>query len=203
MSDKFDVVLRHELDAVAARRADLWAKDKPGSGGEQTTSPTPVTPVIPTGGTTQPSTSSSPPPPPETLTDEKALATQRKKALDRGLVGLAFSGGGIRSGSVSMGFLQGLAKLRLLRLFDYLSSVSGGGYAAAWRRVGQLEGAYRTSRSARPEPHIPGRIQPPHPECGRRMEVAHEPLDKEPEPSPRPRVQRLPDAVCGFYTVDS
>src|SRR5262249_35611214 len=29
-------------------------------------------------------------------------------------------------------FLQGLASLRLLRIFDYLSTVSGGGYAGAW-----------------------------------------------------------------------
>jgi hypothetical protein len=66
---------------------------------------------------------------PKTLT---ALETIRQNALNEGLVGLAFSGGGIRSGSVSIGFLQGLARLRLLRVFDYLSSVSGGGYASAW-----------------------------------------------------------------------
>lgn len=51
------------------------------------------------------------------------------------LVGLALSGGGIRSATVSFGFLQGLADAReedrkpLLELVDYLSTVSGGGWA--------------------------------------------------------------------------
>jgi len=44
------------------------------------------------------------------------------------LVGLALSGGGIRSATFNLGVLQGLARLRLLRRFDYLSTVSGGGY---------------------------------------------------------------------------
>jgi hypothetical protein len=60
------------------------------------------------------------------------LEAERHGALEKGLVGLAFSGGGIRSGTFSLGFLQGLARLRLLRLVDYLSTVSGGGYAGAW-----------------------------------------------------------------------
>jgi len=46
----------------------------------------------------------------------------------RGLVGLAFSGGGIRSATVNLGILQGLRKIGLLRAVDYLSTVSGGGY---------------------------------------------------------------------------
>ena len=50
------------------------------------------------------------------------------------LVGLALSGGGIRSATVSFGFLQGLADVReggkpLLEFMDYLSTVSGGGWA--------------------------------------------------------------------------
>ena len=48
------------------------------------------------------------------------------------LMGLAFSGGGIRSATFNLGVLQALAEFRLLRQFDYLSSVSGGGYIAAW-----------------------------------------------------------------------
>ncbi|MFI5179787.1 MAG: patatin-like phospholipase family protein [Thermoanaerobaculia bacterium] len=43
-------------------------------------------------------------------------------------VGLALSGGGIRSATFSLGILQALARHRLLRRFDYLSTVSGGGY---------------------------------------------------------------------------
>src|ERR1051325_10667675 len=48
------------------------------------------------------------------------------------LVGLAFSGGGIRSATFGLGVLEGLKKLGLLPKFDYLSTVSGGGYIGAW-----------------------------------------------------------------------
>jgi GNAT superfamily N-acetyltransferase len=51
---------------------------------------------------------------------------------ERELIGLAFSGGGIRSATFGLGILQGLAKLKLLKGFDYLSTVSGGGYIGSW-----------------------------------------------------------------------
>src|SRR4029077_20111334 len=44
------------------------------------------------------------------------------------LVGLAFSGGGIRSASFCLGALQALDKAKVLKNIDYLSTVSGGGY---------------------------------------------------------------------------
>jgi hypothetical protein len=44
---------------------------------------------------------------------------------------LALSGGGVRSATTSLGLLQGLARLDLLRHVDYLSTVSGGGYVGA------------------------------------------------------------------------
>ncbi len=53
-------------------------------------------------------------------------------AHDARLVGLAFSGGGIRSATFNLGVLQGLAGKGLLRIFDYLSTVSGGGYIGSW-----------------------------------------------------------------------
>ena len=43
-------------------------------------------------------------------------------------IGLALSGGGIRSATFNLGVLQALAQLDILRRFDYLSTVSGGGY---------------------------------------------------------------------------
>lgn len=46
--------------------------------------------------------------------------------------GLAFSGGGIRSATFGLGVLQALKARHLLEKFDYLSSVSGGGYISAW-----------------------------------------------------------------------
>ena len=48
------------------------------------------------------------------------------------LVGVAFSGGGIRSATFNLGVLQHLQQLDLLRHVDYLSTVSGGGYIGAW-----------------------------------------------------------------------
>ncbi|HYN82316.1 MAG TPA: hypothetical protein VES88_12500 [Gemmatimonadaceae bacterium] len=48
------------------------------------------------------------------------------------LVGLALSGGGIRSASFNLGVLQGLADRKVLWIFDYLSTVSGGGFVGAW-----------------------------------------------------------------------
>jgi GNAT superfamily N-acetyltransferase len=50
--------------------------------------------------------------------------------LDR--VGLAFSGGGIRSATFNLGVLKALHELSLLKHVDYLSTVSGGGYIGAW-----------------------------------------------------------------------
>ncbi|MES2277863.1 MAG: patatin-like phospholipase family protein [Bacteroidota bacterium] len=48
------------------------------------------------------------------------------------LAGLAFSGGGIRSATFNLGVLQKLAGYNLLPRFDYLSTVSGGGYIGSW-----------------------------------------------------------------------
>ncbi len=48
------------------------------------------------------------------------------------LLGLAISGGGIRSATFNLGVLQALAELKILRGLDYLSTVSGGGYIGSW-----------------------------------------------------------------------
>ncbi len=47
-------------------------------------------------------------------------------------IGLAFSGGGIRSATFNLGVLQGLQEFDLLRQVDYLSTVSGGGFIGSW-----------------------------------------------------------------------
>jgi hypothetical protein len=56
-------------------------------------------------------------------------------------VGVALSGGGIRSATFCLGLFQALARQRLIRRIDYLSTVSGGGYfgsflGAAFTREG-------------------------------------------------------------------
>ena len=45
---------------------------------------------------------------------------------------LCISGGGIRSATFGLGVIEGLSKLGLLDKFDYLSTVSGGGYVGSW-----------------------------------------------------------------------
>src|SRR6266850_3272433 len=58
--------------------------------------------------------------------------TPKGSGLPRKTVGLAFSGGGIRSATFNLGILQGLARRKMLDKIDYLSTVSGGGYIGAW-----------------------------------------------------------------------
>src|SRR4051794_30449448 len=69
------------------------------------------------------------------LQDEKDLILQTRAsrsgvAANAPWCGLGLSGGGIRSASLGLGVLQGLAEKDLLKRFDYISSVSGGGYIA-------------------------------------------------------------------------
>jgi len=59
-------------------------------------------------------------------------AMEPLRFADADYAGVALSGGGIRSASFCLGVLQAFAGCRLLGLFDYLSTVSGGGYAGAW-----------------------------------------------------------------------
>src|SRR5207253_6103577 len=47
-------------------------------------------------------------------------------SADMDTLGVALSGGGIRSATFNLGVLQGLAHCDLLRRVDYLSTVSGG-----------------------------------------------------------------------------
>jgi hypothetical protein len=67
-------------------------------------------------------------------TDLKGSATQWD-ADKAPLAALCLSGGGIRSATFNLGMVQGLARARLLQQFDYLSSVSGGGFVAGWLKA--------------------------------------------------------------------
>lgn len=73
---------------------------------------------------------------------------------ERNLVGLALSGGGIRSATFGLGVIQGLADLGLLKFCDYLSTVSGGGYIGSWltawiKREGDLNNVVKQLRPLR------------------------------------------------------
>ena len=79
-----------------------------------------------------------PEPSPDTVYDD---------ALCLRLSALCLSGGGIRSAAFCLGVLQSLAGKGLLQKFDYLSTVSGGGFIGGW--VQQL--IRETSRSSQTE----------------------------------------------------
>ena len=71
--------------------------------------------------------------------DERAALLRRRrqagfgnaKARQLPTVGLALSGGGVRSATFALGLLRGLAAQGLLARVDFLSTISGGGYAGA------------------------------------------------------------------------
>lgn len=70
--------------------------------------------------------------PQEMIDAERAYIRRYRENTSRDeagpILGLALSGGGIRSGSIALGVLQALAAKGKLQKFDYLSTVSGGGY---------------------------------------------------------------------------
>jgi Patatin-like phospholipase len=77
-----------------------------------------------------------------------------------GYAALCLSGGGVRSGSFGLGVLQGLARAGVLSRFDYLSTVSGGGYIGGWltawrlraRQRGECDPFEQLAGDAEPEP---------------------------------------------------
>lgn len=80
---------------------------------------------------------------PDVITKEYDEIDARRRAADGAapprvngrpprLTGLALSGGGVRSATFNLGMLQALAAAGKLKAFDYLSTVSGGGYTGGW-----------------------------------------------------------------------
>lgn len=61
-----------------------------------------------------------------------AAGEPRVAGVGADVCGLALSGGGIRSATFNLGVLQALAQLDLLKHFDYMATVSGGGYIGGW-----------------------------------------------------------------------
>ncbi|ETX02862.1 MAG: hypothetical protein ETSY1_02080 [Candidatus Entotheonella factor] len=77
-----------------------------------------------------------------------------------GLVGLALSGGGIRSATFCLGVIQGLTRHGILKSVDYLSTVSGGGF------IGSCLSSTLNCTHAKPEDssdfplhHEPGKVE--------------------------------------------
>src|SRR5439155_12040457 len=87
---------------------------------------------------------------------DPALSDIDDAAPQRDTLGVALSGGGIRSATFSLGLLQALAKAGLLLRIDYLSTVSGGGYIGAF--LGRL--FMRIREESPKEQNVDGRQQP-------------------------------------------
>jgi hypothetical protein len=85
------------------------------------------------------------------------------------LVGLALSGGGIRSATFCLGVLQAIAQAGWLRRFDLLSTVSGGGYIGAWLSAllhrqhtrGKVAGAAQAVEKILRPRHVGERVEEP------------------------------------------
>lgn len=125
--------------------------------------------LIPTPAPPAPPAAVSPPPPDSLealvaaeLAEDEAPRHGGERWLKhppRDLFGLALSGGGIRSATYNLGLLQGLQDVRVLGAFDYVSTVSGGGYLGAfwtaWRhRAAGREGRFPAELGA-------GQAEPP------------------------------------------
>ncbi|MEO7072207.1 MAG: patatin-like phospholipase family protein [Rhodanobacter sp.] len=83
--------------------------------------------------------------------ESEALVRRRASSgvdAEAPVIGLALSGGGVRSATFCLGVLRALAKNGVLHRFDYLSTVSGGGYAgsAFGRLFGTGAGAEEVER---------------------------------------------------------
>ena len=85
------------------------------------------------------------------ISDQTAAKTLRSA--------LCLSGGGIRSATFNLGILQGLARHGLLEKFDYLSTVSGGGFIGGWLSAWkQRAGLLQVTKDLRRPPKTP--LQP-------------------------------------------
>jgi hypothetical protein len=63
---------------------------------------------------------------------ERIYAALHDRPEGEARTALCISGGGIRSATFALGVIQGLAGANVLDKFDYLSTVSGGGYIGSW-----------------------------------------------------------------------
>jgi hypothetical protein len=141
------------------------------------------------------------------------IAQLRLQALDQDLVGLAFSGGGIRSATFGLGVLQALGQMRLLRIFDYFSTVSGGGYIGGWlaawvRREQSLANVEKQLDPSRVEQSTARRVVKVSEEMKGPETKAHdlraEPVNEEPEPIHHLRAySRYLAPRKGLYSADT
>lgn len=120
---RFDEVFQEEVRAINARRREFHRQDLMALEIEADASST--EPSSPQGVDAKP-------PAPESATRGQSPPAERepimRPTVGSNVVGLALSGGGVRSASFCLGALQALDKADVLKNIDYLSTVSGGGY---------------------------------------------------------------------------
>jgi hypothetical protein len=92
----------------------------------------------------------------KTIADIHLGKIYRNIHAGEGSAALCFSGGGIRSATFALGVAQGLAGRGLLKHFDYLSTVSGGGYIGSWlsswiHRAGSADKVFAALKAGRAE----------------------------------------------------
>jgi hypothetical protein len=118
-----ETVLKQEREEIEEIRKNRGTYDKDKHGVRRHTAHAPDT-IAGAGSAAKPAW--------QTDDENKDWVEAVKEAHNANLVGLAFSGGGIRSATFNLGVLQALAELNLLQRVDYLSTVSGGGYIGGW-----------------------------------------------------------------------
>jgi Patatin-like phospholipase len=131
------------MGAEASERMKRWIMRSVGRLSRERTDPTLQ---APTGEVEEPEESG------RFLEQERRLIDVRKKAADSHepeLVGLALSGGGIRSAAFSFGVFQILEQQDLTKHVDYLSTVSGGGYTGSAYSAWRLRRALYADRATR------------------------------------------------------
>jgi hypothetical protein len=106
-----------------------------------------------------------PPAPDASAADPQARLDRIRRDMNaHGHSALCLSGGGIRSASFALGVIQGLAHKGLLTTFDYLSTVSGGGFAggwfAAWLYRARAEGPAAVSAALAGTTRAPDAVEP-------------------------------------------
>ena len=117
------------------------------------------------------------------LANVYARLHERAHEPSKARTALCISGGGIRSATFAMGVIQGLASAKVLDKFDFLSTVSGGGYIGSW-----------LSSWARRHPHGMSGVQEDLALCDNAAKKAGDtrPKDQKLEPEPKP-VRHLRD----------
>ena len=116
-------------------------------------------------------------------------------------VGLAFSGGGIRSATFNLGVLKALHELKVLKHVDYLSTVSGGGYVGAWwsawraRGKGGFDGEFPVARSEQKKKKGDGK--PEDAADAKPNEISEEEVDDKPKVGQSADNEKKTDAKQG------